>query len=389
MLFQRALEQREAGYNAEKYRRQAMRWDRYPVLMRKMLETRKPLTRGIEPDTIQWPTFAEDPLWRVFKYGKPFDDPYNALLVAMDRQGYEQALASGGGEQWLSDHRWRGKRAFLALAYGSQAETLAPQLDWTVEKTGQAIKNLEEEYATLPPMRMLTQLELVHLGGVRTLAGRPRRVNGYWQLTHPEPVTVSFYRMRPNPRTYIARIVPLGTTRMGVQAFIEECCVELDGGTKGELVLEGKSDGTVAYISRGDPFVRADHFNVPPFRNINYNQINWVRDADGLVRHLSEQARGFRQAFNAMCQGTGADHLRWIMNNVDSEVVTKPAFRDCHLVLTIHDSLMYEVPEAKVKSFIEAIGPVVTRRPSWADIDIKAKFEVGHSAGQMKEFTIP
>jgi hypothetical protein len=244
---------------------------------------------------------------------------------------------------------------------------------------------MEDEYATLEPLRELTKLEIVHLGGVRSLAGRPRRINGYWQLTHPNPVTVGFYRMRPNRRDYQAEIIPLGTTLMGVQAFVQKCVVEIDDGDMGEVVLAGNPNGTLAHISKGDPFAQAPHFNMPPFRNINYNHIKWVRDEYGVTRHLSKQRRVIRQAFNARCQATGADHLRWIMNNVDAELCRSPEFVDCRLILTMHDSLVYEVPTAKVTAFTAATMPIVERQLSWATVDIKAKAEVGTQFGEMQE----
>src|SRR3954468_3801988 len=120
-------------------------------------------------------------------------------------------------------------------------------------------------------------------------------------MARSDPLTVCFYRMRPSPRTYVARIVPLGTARQAVQAFVQECYVELDGGRRGEVVLAGNPDGSLRHASDGDPFVRADHFNTPPFRNINFSQVNWVREENGLTRTLAEQARSSRQAFNARC----------------------------------------------------------------------------------------
>jgi len=384
MLFQQALTQRDLYYSAGRYRRQQMRRNQYPILIRKMLETRKPYT-GKGQSEIAWPTYTDDPLWKVFKHGIPCDDPYNAMMIAMDRDAYDQAVQDDEVEEWLADNRWRGKLAFLALAYGSQAETLAPRLGWSESKTRNAIKNMENEYATLKPFRELTLLEIVHLGGVRSLAGRPRRINGYWQLTHPNPVTVGFYRMKPNRRDYQADIIPLGTTIMGVQAFVQKCCVEIDDGDRGEVVLTGNPNGTLGHISKGDPFAQADHFNTPPFRNINYNHIKWVRDEYGVTYYLSKQRRAIRQAFNARCQATGADHLRLIMNDVDVEVCRLPEFADCRLILTMHDSLVYEVPTPKVSAFTAAAMPIVERQPDWATVDIKAKVEIGRQFGEMQQ----
>ena len=92
---------------------------------------------------------------------------------------------------------------------------------------------------------------------------------------------------------------------------------------------------------------------------------------------------GSRQAFNSLCQGTGADHLRWLMNNVDQEVCSRPEFAACRLVLTMHDSLVYEAPEGRWKAFVKAALPVVSRRPPWATIDMKIDIEHGPKFGEL------
>ena len=387
MLFQKALEQRDTSYLAGKARLQQERWAKYPKLMDAMFATRDDDETPREPIEIMWPSYFYDPLWKVFRYGKPFDDPYNALLAAIDRDGYEQAQKLGEDKKWLKANRWRGKKAFLALAYGSQAETLAPGLKWSVERTREAIAQLESEYATLAPLRQLTMMELIHLGEVRTLWGRPRRINGYYQLARPNPCVVQFYRMRPTPRTYEAHIIPLGTIANGVQAFIKKLFVVRQNSKR--LVLAGNTDGSIQHIDRTDVFVRAPHFNKPPFRNVNFSQLEWVEDEFGFRRFLPRQSRAGRQAFNAMCQSTGADHLRWLMNRMDTEICSTPEFEDCRLVLTVHDSLVYEVPYRKAKAFARAALPIMTKRPEWMNFDMPVEVEIGKSFGAMKEYVPP
>ena len=384
LLFQRALDHQDTWYRRERSHLQQLRRAKFPTLMEAMYKLQDE-DYEFSPTEIEWPAYVEDPLWRVFAYGVPFDDPYNALLATIDEEGYQQAEQAGKETEWLADNRWRGKKAFLALAYGSGAETLAPQLNWTVERTREAIECLENEYATLNPLRELTLLEMIHLGEVRTLWDRPRRINGYYQLARPDPCTIQFYRMRPTFRRYVARIIPLGSTKQGVQAFIEECYVERDDGRRGEVVLAGNPDGTIKHIDKNDVFVRAEHFNRPPFRNVNFSQIDWIEDEHGLKRFLPRQARGRRQAFNARCQSTGADHLRWLMNRMDRVVCSLPAFSDCRLVLTVHDSLMYEVPQTRVDAFIKAARPVMHRRPDWSSIDMKVDVEIGPRCGQLQK----
>src|SRR5690606_1236164 len=114
-----------------------------------------------------------------------------------------------------------------------------------------------------------------------------------------------------------------------------------------------------------------------------------VRDEWGLTRHLPRQRQALRAAFNSLCQSTGADHLRWIMNNIDREVCSKEEFRDCKLVLTMHDSLIYEVPESAAMDLLRAASPVAGRTPSWATVDMEVEVEMGRRFGEMQKVTVP
>ena len=107
-----------------------------------------------------------------------------------------------------------------------------------------------------------------------------------------------------------AEIIPLGSWRRGVQAFVRDCWYVNKDGTPDVSVLRGTEDGMIEFIDERDYFVRREHFNRPPFRNIPFSQIEWVREANGLTRYLGRQEHAERQAFNFLAQGCGADHLR-------------------------------------------------------------------------------
>ena len=383
LLFQRALRHRDLLYRGEKSRLQELRRREQPQLLRAMYDLQD-IGEDFVPEGIQWPSYHDDPLWEVFRQG---DDPYNALLKSIDEVAYERAVKRGDDVAWLKANRWRGKKAFLALAYGSGAETLAPALKWSVQRTQRAIERLQADYATLQPLKELTRREMLHLGEVRSLWDRPRRINGFYQLTRPFPVTIEFYLMRPTKRTYQADIIPLGTTKWGIQAFVSECRILLKRSE--HVVLAGNPDGSIRKIDNRDAFVKniyKNHFNKPPFANFQYSNIRWVEDQQLLRRFLPKKVeRGERQAFNALCQATGADHLRWLMNAMDGEVCQRQKFHDCHLVLTVHDSLVYEVPKGVWHEFVQAARPIMNRRPYWADIDIKVDVEVGIRFGRMRK----
>ena len=365
---------------------------RYHDLIQRMKATRRPFIREpTEPEP--WPKIANDPLWLAFKADR---DPYEALLEAWDQEEFLKATLSPD-ERTRKNARSIGKLAFLATCYGITAKALAPQLSWSLEKTEQAIANLDEHYPMIPALKRLVTDLLVSTGEVRTLWGRPRRMNGYYQLTRPKPLVAQIVRRR-TPRgdklvqRYKVEMIPLGTWKQGVQAFVQRCTnIE-----SGQVVMEANPDGTLKSMFRGSTFVNAalGHFNQPPFCNISYSTIEWVQELDtGLIRWLPYQQKAARILFNAIFQGTGADHLRWLMNNMDAEVCRRDEFRDCRLIVTVHDSLVYETPESKYLDFVKAAMPVLTRKPKWAtvrseSIDIKVDAEVGSRYGEMKKLDL-
>jgi DNA polymerase I-like protein with 3'-5' exonuclease and polymerase domains len=387
MLFQRAVINHDEDYQERREALKQWRQNAYGPLIQRMKATAKPLDpSNVGHEEINWPEYADglDPLYKVFLLGLPTNDPYNALLIGMDPQGYANASQTNTLNEWFQNERWRGKRAFLALGYGSTADNLYRPLGWTLDQTRTAIKNLEATYATLNPLRELTLQEIKHTGEVRTLWGRPRRINGYYQLARPEPLTIGFYRKIGDKwQDYEADIIPLGTTRHAVQAFVHRAYRVIDNGKRGEIILSGDpASGGLTHKSVWDPFANADHFNNPPFRNISFSQIKWVRDVNGLTRPLARQARVQRQALNSMCQGTGADHLRWLMNNMD-HLCHHPWYQDCQLILTVHDSLIYEVPDGKVEGFIQMARPIMQTPPPWCTININVGIETGKKYGDM------
>lgn len=386
-LMQRALELRDTWYQEQLRALNEERRARWPVLYSAMRELQDPDPPAGEE--IHWPNREVDPLYEVFT--NPDGDPYNSMLIAMFPDEYKQA---GNKSKWLYDRRPVGKKAFLALGYGATAPTLAPALGLSVEAAQTALDNLKEAYPTIDPFFEQTKREVFMLGEVRTLWGRPRRINGFYQLARPNPVRVFFWRSHPSFRQYVAKVVPLGNTKWaGVQCFVEECWINVND-VPTTCVLRGNYDGTVAEKNDHDPIVnpqrfnRREHFNKLPFRNLGYNQLTRIEEIEedgssGLIRHLPRQERAIRQAFNSRCQGTGADHLRWLMNNVYQQVTSQPLFRDCRLVLTMHDSLTWEVPISKAQSFIDVTTPVLMQRPPWARFDLPVEIKQGARFGDL------
>lgn len=387
MLFERGLRERDGRLQAEQKRLDSERWARHPELMQLKRQVAKPYT-GRPSNPICFPEYDHDPLWLTFQRGQ---DPYNALLMAMLPEEHGAAVLEGREVDWFKENRTNGKRAFLALGYGSSPKTLAPQLGWTEQRTEDAIDTMKNHYKMLEPLTELTKREVIRLGEVRTLWDRPRKMNGFYQLVQPDPVTIKYCLKKPTWREYRMEIIPLGSTAYGTQAFVRRVVCS-PGNDRWHLVWEADEEGKLKHLDKGDAFVtnnRERHFNQPPFANLSHRCITAVEGSDQLTRELPRLEDAVRQAFNSLCQSTGADHLRKAMNDVDGELLQSSRYSDVKLVLTVHDSLIFEAPEERAEEFARAAAAVISRRPEWATIDFPVEVEIGKNLGELEEYKLP
>jgi DNA polymerase-1 len=85
------------------------------------------------------------------------------------------------------------------------------------------------------------------------------------------------------------------------------------------------------------------------------------------------QALGERQALNAPIQGSASDVFKVAMIDVD-RALRDAADLACHMLLTVHDELVFEVPEAHV----EAAAALLHERMEHAvDLDVPLRADVG------------
>ncbi|HXU30358.1 MAG TPA: DNA polymerase I [Thermoanaerobaculia bacterium] len=82
-----------------------------------------------------------------------------------------------------------------------------------------------------------------------------------------------------------------------------------------------------------------------------YGRVRWLPDIQSKNRNLRENAK--RMAINARIQGTAADLLKLAMIEVDARLAAEhPAVR---LLLTVHDELVFEVPEADAERVAQVV----------------------------------
>ncbi len=85
------------------------------------------------------------------------------------------------------------------------------------------------------------------------------------------------------------------------------------------------------------------------------------------------QALGERQALNAPIQGSASDVFKVAMIGVDEALRGSPEL-DCHMLLTVHDELVFEVPAKRVEG---AAGVVRDRMEHAIDLDVPLRADIG------------
>jgi DNA polymerase-1 len=85
------------------------------------------------------------------------------------------------------------------------------------------------------------------------------------------------------------------------------------------------------------------------------------------------QALGERQALNAPIQGSASDVFKVAMIRVDEALRERPEL-DCHMLLTVHDELVFEVPRDRVE---QAAAVVADRMERAIDLEVALRADVG------------
>ncbi len=99
------------------------------------------------------------------------------------------------------------------------------------------------------------------------------------------------------------------------------------------------------------------------------------------------RAQAERMAINAPIQGTQADIIKLAMVRVDTMLDAEKAREDAHLLLQVHDELVYEIRESRVKELAERVQNImesVLGEEETRGVPLIAMPKVGPNWGQMK-----
>ena len=82
---------------------------------------------------------------------------------------------------------------------------------------------------------------------------------------------------------------------------------------------------------------------------------------------------GRRQALNAPIQGSASDVFKMAMIRVDEALRDEPNL-DCHMLLTVHDELVFEAPQSNVAAAAELVKE---RMEHAVDLEVPLQADVG------------
>ena len=91
-----------------------------------------------------------------------------------------------------------------------------------------------------------------------------------------------------------------------------------------------------------------------------------------------------RMAVNAPIQGTAADIIKIAMVRLDKLLKEKGFDKDVNLVLQIHDELIYEIKEDKIKEIAPVIEAVMEEDKLLGDVPVVVDVLVGPNWGELK-----
>eukprot|EP00798_Chlamydomonas_sp_ICE-L_P002968 gene2968-12977_t len=108
----------------------------------------------------------------------------------------------------------------------------------------------------------------------------------------------------------------------------------------------------------------------------------------GGARALAVRAQGERQAVNSICQGSAADIVKVCMAQLHQHLSrTEESQKMGRMILMVHDELVFEVQSDHVHT-VAALVKEVMERAVPLRVPLPIKMHVGHSWGQLSEYTV-
>jgi DNA polymerase I-like protein with 3'-5' exonuclease and polymerase domains len=274
---------------------------------------------------------------------------------------YSQVATRISGEPITKDspERTQWKIVFLALINGKAPAGIARQLNCSVPQAKGYIARFGQTYPDIIGILALRSLELALSGQLFSWVARYRRVTPiYWCLTEPR---VRIFQSFASGEKYWWDVVPLRSSMRNLTCFVNRIWAVQDHETRWLIYTADRGRIGTRFYPRVDD--RTLLYRLP-CRNLQWRNIRRIQRLDQKGRPIEESRfngmdAARRSAVNSVMQGGTADLLVSMM--LRSQPVAHRY--GARLLASIHDELLFDVPIAQHKAFIDELYRVLEATP--------------------------
>jgi DNA polymerase I-like protein with 3'-5' exonuclease and polymerase domains len=248
------------------------------------------------------------------------------------------------------------KQTILGIVNGMSAAGLAQRLHVEKDVAKGYMDAFAKAYPKVEAYRELTRHAFAITGESWTFAGHHRRITPHWWMVRRSQVDL-FVSYKGADKLWL-RVVPLRPNRFTLTCWVLRV-IDAKYGSQNE----GKEiyNHTVGRISNL-PYRFFEDSNLIfrlPVRNVPWRMIRRVRTGREEARYEGYD-KTWRQLFNHVAQGGTADIAKTMM--IRSQPVCSEF--DAHLLVQIHDELVFEVPKRRMGEFSRVMQHVLTQPPT-------------------------
>ena len=142
-----------------------------------------------------------------------------------------------------------------------------------------------------------------------------------------------------------------------------------------------KFSGLAKYLDKTKAFATKNGYTETLFGRKRY-----FENIGSALPHI--RAHGERMAINAPIQGSQADITKIAMKEVDEYIVKEKLEKDVHLLLQVHDELIFEIKTSKAKKVSKEIKRIMENIVPLSDteeIPLTVEVSVGPNWGELKK----
>jgi DNA polymerase I-like protein with 3'-5' exonuclease and polymerase domains/phage FluMu protein Com len=262
------------------------------------------------------------------------------------------------------------KQTILGIVNGMSAAGLAARLDVEKDVAKGYMDAFARAYPKVEAYRELTRHAFAITGESWTFADHHRQISSHhWMATRSQ---VDLFISYKGADKLWVRVVPLRANRHTLTCWVLRVIDARYGSQNEHMEIYNSTVGRISQL----PYRFFEDHNLVfrlPVRNIPWRLIRRVRTGREEARYEGFD-KTWRQLFNHVAQGGTADIVKTMM--VRAQPVC--AQFDAHLLVQIHDELVFEVPKRRMGEFARAMRRVLIMPPTE---DFRVPIVVEPSAG--------